>query len=248
LSQLAGDKAASGARVRLPAGATVRWAGLTITASADAPPVFAGLHGPRGGWYPIKLNPSKNLIADRAVSQSYTEVTDLVRAGGGGDWWVAASAGDLPSGLGQFAGWSLAVVYDSAESADAELAVYVGPKALRSQQDVSVQLGDGGKVDVGLVVWDGDQGLSGDFLLVGKTPVGDPRNVAGGSNASAVVCTATPGQCVWRTPGLDVLRFRAAADLGTATTLVAGEDPLELGLLAVLTETTQAGRLAVLSR
>jgi hypothetical protein len=45
-----------------------------------------------------------------------------------------------------------------------------------------------------------------------------------------------------------VLRFRGTADLGTAATLVAGEDPLELGLLAVLTETAQAGRLAATSR
>ncbi|WP_203912958.1 sigma-70 family RNA polymerase sigma factor [Rhizocola hellebori] len=248
LVALAGGKAASGAHLRLPAGARVRWAGLTITASASAPPVFAGVHTPRGGWYPIKLNPSKNVIADRAVSQSFAEVTDLVRADGGGDWWLATAADDLPSGLGQFAGWSLAVVYDSAASADGELAVYLGPKPLRWQQEVSVQLGAGGKVDVGLVVWDGDRALSGDSLVVGKNTVGDPGNVAGGSNASAVACTATPDQCAWPTPGLDVLRFRGSADVGATTTLLAGEDPLELGVLAVLTETAQAGGRAVASR
>jgi hypothetical protein len=248
LAKLAGGKAASGAHIGLPDGANVRWAVLTITASASAPPVFAGLHAPGGGWYPIKLNPSRNVSTDRAVSQSYVEVTALVRAGGGGDWWLATAADDLPSGLGQFAGWSLAVVYDSPASADAELAVYLGPKPMRAQNGVSVQLGDGGNVDVGLVVWDGDLSLSGDSLLVGQNPVGDPRNAAGGSNTSAVACTATPEQCAWPTPGLDVLRFRGTADLGAATTLLAGEDPLELGVLAVLTETPQAGRHPATSR
>lgn len=111
-----------------------------------------------------------------------------------------------------------------------------------------MRLEAGGEVEVGLVVWDGDHTLSGDTLTLGKLPVGDPRNVASGNNPSAIACVAAPGGCAWRTPGLDVLRFRETVEMGTATTLVAGADPLEVGVLAVLTETPQAPSLPSNSR
>ncbi len=252
LTPLAGEKAASGARIGLPDGANVRWAGLTITASAVVPPVFAGLHSPGGGWYPISLNASKSVIADRAVSHAYAEVTDLVRSSGGGDWWLTTAAADLPGGLGQYAGWSLAVVYDSPALQDAELAVYQGLKPLRGGQVTSVGLGAGAsmasRVDLGLVVWDGDRMLGGDSLTVGGNQVGEAGNLAGGNNNSALACAGLPGPCSWRTPGLDVLRFQGTATGATSATLLAGEDPLELGVLAVLTETGQASRPPSMSR
>lgn len=238
LQELAGPKAASGAHVTIPAGAKVRWAGLTITASDKRAPGLAAIHGPGGGWYPINLKPMKASSADRPVAQSFADVTELVRADGGGAWWVVTKAADLPAGLGQFAGWSLAVVYDRPSAPSAELAVYLGPKQLRTDEQLSVLL-DAGKVDVGLVVWDGDQALTGDSLLLGKVPVGDGANVAVGANSSNVACTLPAASCVWRTPGLDLLRHQLAVGVGAAATLLAGNDPLDVGLFAVMTETGQ---------
>jgi hypothetical protein len=66
--------------------------------------------------------------------------------------------------------------------------------------------------------------------------LGDAANLAGGRNASALICAVASGPCAWRSPGLDVVRQQATARPGTAATLQAGGDPIEVGMMAVLTK------------
>ncbi|NUO60242.1 MAG: sigma-70 family RNA polymerase sigma factor [Hamadaea sp.] len=223
LAELAGDKVASGASVDVPRGARVRWAGLVVGGSTAVPDLVA-LHGPNAGWHPVKLV--------RSAGQGYADVTRLLQGDGGGSWWVAAAAAGLPAGAGAYAGWSIAVVYEQAKAPLTEVAVQLGPANLNQPDShVTVRVLDGAKVEVGLALWDGDRGLTGDTLLIGRRPVGEAGNLARGDSASAraVVC-ATGGTCVWRTPGVDVLRFEGRAD-GGSITLRSGGDPLVLGLL-----------------
>lgn len=209
---LAPEMAASSARIDLPAGARVRWARLWLASSGGAVPEHVMLAGPGGSWYPAKDGQN---------------VAELFEREGAGDWWLAAPARDLPAGVGQYAGWSVAVVYDDPAAGPGELAVYAGPKKLRDGQELSVRLGVPGKVDLGLVIWDGDRTLSGDTLLVDGKPVGDPANVAFSGQA----------------PGLDLLRDKASVASGASATLRCGQDPMLLSVLTVLTETGQpAGR------
>ncbi|MCP2325445.1 RNA polymerase sigma factor (sigma-70 family) [Hamadaea flava] len=224
LAELAGEKVASGALVEIPRGARVRWAGLVVGGSKAVPGLVA-LHGPGSGWHPVKLV--------RSAGQAYADVTRLLQVDGGGAWWVAAPAAAVPGGPGAYAGWSIAVVYEQAAAPLAEVAVHLGPTELnRPDSRLTVRVLDGAEVEIGLALWEGDRGLTGDSLLIGRRAVGDAGNLARGESASArAVACAKGGSCGWRTPGVDVLRFEGRADGGTIT-LRSGKDPLVLGLLA----------------
>ncbi|NUR73746.1 MAG: sigma-70 family RNA polymerase sigma factor [Hamadaea sp.] len=222
LAELAGDKVASGALVAVPRGARVRWAGLIVGGSKAVPDLVV-LHGPDSGWHPVRLV--------RFDGQAYADVTRLLQGDDGGAWWVAAAAAALPGGVGAYAGWSISVVYEQAGAPLSEVAVQLGPTALnRPDSEVTVRVRDRARVEVGLALWEGDRGLTGDRLLIGKHVVAD--NLARGESASArAVACASGGSCDWRTPGVDVLHFEGRAD-GGGISLRSGGDPLVLGLLA----------------
>lgn len=230
LDVVGGPTAASGARIAVPAGARVRWAGLAIDSSAKVAPPAAAVSGPGGGWYQVKG------FQKNPTGQAFVDLTEVFGQAGGGDWWVAVPAGELPSGLGAYAGWSMAVVYDQPTVSDAEVAVYVGPRRLAEAQEVSVGLGEGGDIDVALVVWDGDRTLRDDSLTLDTQPVGDATNAAGGVNPSSLSCGLSPATCPWRTPGLDVLRHKGVTASSGQATLRSGQDPMTVGLLIVLAE------------
>lgn len=228
---LAPDSTASGARIALPPGAVVRWAGLAVTGSAKLAPTALAVSGPGGGWQPVSPK-----LEDSGSGQAFADVTDLVRRLGGGDWWLAARTGDLPAGRGTYAGWSLAVAYELAGAPPGELAIYLGPRPLGEAQEVSVGLGEGGGVDLGMVLWDGDRGLGDDSLTLDATPIGDATNAGMGVNASNLLCALSPQVCAWRTPGIDVLRHKGPSSRGGLARLRSGNDPMTLGLMVVLAE------------
>ncbi|MEV4415322.1 sigma-70 family RNA polymerase sigma factor [Catellatospora sp. NPDC049609] len=234
IEELAGEKAASGTRLVVPDGAKVRWAGLIVAASGPRLPELVALHGPTGGWLPVRVR-AGHAESGAAFSQGFADVTKLVREGG--DWWLAAPAASLQQGRSQFAGWTLAVVYAHSSAPRGEAAVYLGPGGGRGDVPATVGLGGGGRVRVGLALWDGDLALTGDELLIGGTAAGEPGNLAGGRNAgaAALACATAPGRCVWRTPGLDVLWADAKVPAGGVAELRTGGDPLEVGLVAVVT-------------
>jgi RNA polymerase sigma factor (sigma-70 family) len=235
LAELAGQKAASGAAIRLPSNARVRWAGLVVAGSAKTAPDLVALHGPGGGWYPVRLS---RPVAGGLTAQGYADVTRLLQGDGGGLWWVAAAAAGLPHGLGEFAGWSIAVVYEQPGAPQAEVAVQLGPVLLDTPDSaVTVQVPAHSRVEVALAVWDGDRGLTGDTLLLGKQPAGDPKNLAQGFSPSArEVACPNNGGCQWRTPSVDALRYAGRTDSTGAISLRSGSDPLSLGLLAFAQE------------
>lgn len=249
IEELAGDKAASGARLALPEGAEVRWAGLIVAASGARLPELVALHGPDGPWQPVRVA-AGHTESGAAYSQGFAEVTKLVRGAGAGDWWLAAPAGPLPHGRSRFAGWTLAVVYAHRAAPRGEAAVYLGPGGGRGDLPATVGLGGGGRVRVGLALWDGDLALTGDELRIGGAVAGEPGNLAAGRNAGAAVlaCGAAPGRCVWRTPGLDVLWAGAKADPGTVAELRTGGDPFEVGLVAVVSGPPRAPGVAAAAR
>jgi RNA polymerase sigma factor (sigma-70 family) len=226
LAELAGEKAASGAVVEVPREARVRWAGLVVGGSETVPDLVV-LHGPNQGWFPVKLT------RPGGGQQAYADVTRLLQEDGGGEWWLAAAAAGLKGGSGAYAGWGIAVVYELQQAPVAEVAVLLGPLALNQpDSQLTVRVLESANVEVGLALWDGDRRLFGDSLLIGRHPVGDANNLARGESATAraVVC-ARGGSCVWRTPGVDILRFEGRAD-GGSITLRSGGDPLVLGILA----------------
>lgn len=236
ITALAGAKAASGARLDLPDGAKVRWAGLVVAASTARLPDLVALHGPKGDWSPVAVR-FAHAESGTSLTQGFADVTKLLRRGGGGDWWLTAPAESLPRGKKQFAGWTLAVVYEHGDAPRGEAAVYLGPRTGRGDAATTVGLGGAGPVRIGLALWDGDLALTGDELLIDGVPVGEPGNLGGGRNAgaAALACRSVPGLCPWRTPGLDVLWAAGKSPAGGVAELRTGGDPMEVGLLAVIT-------------
>ncbi|WP_051366496.1 sigma-70 family RNA polymerase sigma factor [Hamadaea tsunoensis] len=232
---LPGPRAASGALLDLPATARIRWAGLIVAGSNAASPDAVQLHDGHG-WHQVELTShiatSGAAEGTRRVRQGFADVTALLRAGHGPAWWVAAPAGRLPAGLGAFAGWSLAVVYELPTLPVAEVAVHLGPLAL--QTPLTVRTSRHSLIDVAYAMWDGDKGYAGDTLRIGGTAVGVPGNFAQGFNpsAAALECAGRP-RCDGRTPGVDLGVVQARTSGTGGVTVDPGDDPLGWGLLAV---------------
>jgi hypothetical protein len=126
LGWASGPEAASGARIAVPRGAHVRWAGLAIVSSAKAAPSSALVSGPGLTRYKVKG------FEKNHMGQAFADITELVRQAGSGDWWVAVPSGELPKGIGARAGWSIAVVYDHPALKGGEVAVYLGPNGAQT--------------------------------------------------------------------------------------------------------------------
>jgi hypothetical protein len=227
--------AASGALVDVPAKARIRWAGLTVTASDGKIPDLVVLHGPDSGWFPIRLGaPAKAESPNIRIQQAYADVTAIVQGDGGGFWWLAGAAAQLPTGSSQYAGWALAVVYESPGSAMTEAAAYTGPVAVEGPAKVAVKV-SGASVTAAYSVWDGDKILHGDRLTIGGRSMGTDGNFAQGvtPSATALICAAHREGCVWRTPGADVGQYAAKTGKSSTVTVEPGRDPLGLGLLLI---------------
>jgi hypothetical protein len=189
-------KSSSGATLLLPKGGTVRWAGLYWSGVAnDTKQETLKLKAPLATSY-------QTITADRVDTakgqlytafQAYTDVTALVQAGGGGDWWAADP--NVLTGTGKYAGWSLVVVSDDPGSPSDLVTVFDGMQTVDASTgplSFDVASRPGGPARIGSVVWEGDADFTGDSLSLDDTtltPQGgfkDPNNFADSSANGAI--------------------------------------------------------------
>ena len=234
----------SAAVLDIPAGsevlaARVYWAGGcagTIQPVRVAPP---------GG----ALTAVGDVTVDRSGAQMYqasADVTDLVRAGGGGTWGVAdVCATEATGGL---AGWALVVVHRPAETGPggSGLAiVYDGLQPVSSaagSATFSVAGRPGTTARIGAVVWDGDRSAPGDQLLFDGAPLVPLRwNGVGpagpGSGENAFDSTAW-GSAYANALGVDVKPFVPVVLNSARAELTAVEtngDAFTVGVVTVAT-------------
>lgn len=220
------DSAVSGAHLDIPQGAEVLWAGLHWTGSHNEIPQDVQLAAPGGAWSTASQQ-KQWTGAQRPVTQSAIDVTDMVA--GSGDYWVSADSDSLPTGPHEYAGWSMTAVYSQPGAEAKETAVYEGLAQTDRGQQLSLSL-PGGDVDASYTLWDGDRNLTGDSFDIGGSPVGEPNNVGHGCSISA-----TEGED-WNTLGVDVASYHVAMgpQPGYAT-FSAGNDPIDIGVLALST-------------
>ncbi|GLZ81073.1 hypothetical protein Afil01_58800 [Actinorhabdospora filicis] len=211
------DLASSGAKLTLPGGARVVWAGLYWTASARSVPREVVLSGP-GGKHRIGAERTWS-GSERTVTQAGAEVTDLIR---GGTWTVSAEADQLPYGITNYAGWSIVVAYDTGP--DREVAVYEGLSQPRGGSALDLQIRHKGRIQVGMVLWDGDRCLTGDTATVGDRVIGTPGNLGQ---------SRTPGSGEDHTFGVDAVTYDidVPADENRLR-IVTGWDPIDIGVIA----------------
>lgn len=196
-------QASSGATLTVPAGATVRWAGLYWSgASTGATSETLKLRAPNATSYQtitadrVDTSPSQ----EYAAFQAFTDVTSLVQAGGEGDWWAADP--QVAVGTGKYAGWSLVVVLDEPGAATDAVTVFDGLQTVdESTGPLSFDIAarPHGPARIGSVAWEGDAKLVGDSLSLdgsALTPQGgtqDPNNFADSSSNGAIGPTLTFG-------------------------------------------------------
>jgi DNA-directed RNA polymerase specialized sigma24 family protein len=167
-------ESSSAARLRLPKGSRVLWAGLYWSATADETGPIK-LKAPGRGRY-VTVRPSRvswREMPDGYAYQAFADVTGLVAgAGGSGVWWAA----DAPFGEPGHAGWSLVVVASDPRAPYGNAVVLDVPRVVGGENPVlRIPLGGlepaGTPARVELVAWEGDAALRGDRVSLGSGPV-----------------------------------------------------------------------------
>ncbi|WP_371407591.1 hypothetical protein OHA10_19095 [Kribbella sp. NBC_00662] len=185
-------QSSSGATVDLPSGAQVLYAGLFWGAARGAGKggtastedgTTMRLRLPGESAY-RKVTATKTDLLNTGSKNdysSYLDVTDLVRAGGNGEYWGA----DVPTGTGadRYAGWSLVIAYEQASEPLRDLSVFNGYAKVSSGEPVRTSISGflappSGAVNArfGSVTYEGDAGISGDYFAVNGTRLADAQN------------------------------------------------------------------------
>ena len=174
----------STARLAIPAGASVLFAGLYWTASAPsgmtaARAKQAKLRGPLDTAYSdVTATGYDPADATYYGYSSFLDVTDMVRKEGAGSWTFGGAA--MRPGLGSGAGWSLVVVWSAPGMPLRDLTVTDGQRVVSGTNLISIPISGfrapaAGRVqsDVGMVAFEGDRGVAGDYLQLNSTIVKD---------------------------------------------------------------------------
>ncbi|NKY99677.1 sigma-70 family RNA polymerase sigma factor [Nocardiopsis alborubida] len=227
----------SSATWELPEGSRVRWAGLYLsgTGTPDAPSVR--VRGPGMTDYRTVAATDSRVaeLPGYPAYQAFAEVTDLVRAQGGGQWWV----GDAPvrEGRGHYAGWSLVVVLEDPRVGTRNQVMVLddsrvsfhgggdGPFAVSGLLPAAVPA----RIDV--VAWEGDPDLGGDRVSVDGTavaPVGGHGRVDNAFTGSARGAVGDPLAF-----GTDVVRFDSVLGRETDIRILTEQDAVMVGAVVL---------------
>ncbi|WP_344098153.1 sigma-70 family RNA polymerase sigma factor [Nocardiopsis tropica] len=228
---------ASAATWDLPEGGAVRWAGLYFSAAGAPDAPTARVRGPGMTSYRT-VAATDTKVADLPgypAYQAFAEVTDLVRAQGGGEWWV----GDVPAreGRGVYAGWSLVVVledpgigsYNQAMVLDDTGAVFRSRTGMSFPVSGLLPAAVPSHVDV--VAWEGDADLRGDRVTVDGRAVAPSGGYGEEDNAFASSARGAVGDPF--TFGTDVVRFDPVLGRETDIRILTEQDAVLVGVVAL---------------
>ncbi|HEY5554385.1 MAG TPA: hypothetical protein VIK43_05600, partial [Cellulomonas sp.] len=251
---IADAKVASSSQLRIPAGREIAFAGLYWAASsgsATTQPVTARLAGPAQSLAAVtgSLLVHSGGTAGAREHQAFADVTAQVRTGGPGAWTFADPSSGVGSGQGAYAGWALVVVYADSAAGAGTVVVHDGAVTvnLGSSASLSVATTPGQTARIGVVVWEGDRGGSGDTLTLDGAALVPVRwtgsGKAPGDSENAFDSTAT-GSHDANSLGVDAKGFletviaapRAPAVAGSSVlTARAPNEGFVLGVVTVLT-------------
>ena len=207
--------AVSGATLALPG--KVLWAGLYWAGTGSRPATPAAyLRGPASSSYTkVRASRVDTVTASRFSQPAYqasADVTALVRANRGGQWWLAVDRNVFDHGAGTFGGWSLVVLVADGGPARS-VAIFDGFTPMQGTESFTAALfgTPGTKAQVGFVGWEGDRGIRGDRLKLGAVPLGG----ADRDNIAASRTGGTPAG--WNTFGVDARVLSGALPVASRT-------------------------------
>ncbi|WP_157248656.1 sigma factor [Nonomuraea typhae] len=232
-----GTKSSSAARLELPAGGQVVWAGLYWSANTSAGGPIKFRPAGRKGYEVVRPNQvmRRELPAGPAY-QAYADVTGLVSSGAKKGLWWAADAPMKP-GISAHAGWSLVVIAtDPAQP-------YSQAVVLDTAMQIGGEEGTAGRLDVplgglipaavparvDLVTWEGDADLSGDKVSLG----GGPLVPESGDRAAGNVFDGSANGAKALTFGVDVDTFGAELGARPRLSITTRQDAVLFGVAAV---------------
>ncbi|MBB2987761.1 DUF7507 domain-containing protein [Terracoccus luteus] len=203
----------SGAGVSIPSGARVLYAGLFWGAARTA-----GQNGNAATGNPNQLKfrapgaaAYTTLTADTVDSSglstndysAYKDVTSIVQAAGSGTYWGADIS--AATGSDRYGAWSLVVAIGDPTAPLRDLTVFNGYATLTNNELVTTTISGflappSGAVSAkfGTVVYEGDAGLTGDYMTVGTTRLADAQSPSANFFGSRV--TAGGANLTDRTP------------------------------------------------
>jgi hypothetical protein len=225
LNDAGGVVTSSSARLAIPAGREIAFAGLYWSADTGPGEDFTGrldtarLRAPGGGYAAVAASEAPELRTDddgRTYYQSFADVTARVQSGGPG-WWSVADVATASTRTDPvptyYAGWALVVVYAEPGPTGGHVTVYDGASWIARGSTSTFAFGAdaGDQSRVGVVAWEGDRGGTGDRLTLNGielTPVrwtGTATTMAGLSG-NAFDSTAT-GSTFANSLGVDAKSF-----------------------------------------
>ncbi|WP_431897055.1 sigma factor [Nonomuraea sp. bgisy101] len=203
---VASTKSSSGARLEMPDGGQVVWAGLYWSGSVkQAGPIKFRAAGARRYRTVLPDEVTERELPTGPGYQAFADVTDLVSdTPRTGAWWAADAP--MREGVSEHAGWSLVVIatdpgrqYSQAVVLDA--ATVVGAEEPLLELPLSGLIPAASPADIELVTWEGDADLRGDRVSAGVSESGD-------HDAGNVFDSSSNG-ATGMTFGVDVDSFRA---------------------------------------
>ncbi len=234
----------SSAQLNLPAGSTVVWAGLYWGADLNAG--AGGVDAPNkslartvlfrtpanSAYVSLTATQYDSLLNEGDLTyQGFVEVTNLVKNGGNGSYFVANV--QAATGENKFAGWSLAVVYQNPVLPNKNLTVFDGYADISTRSGVSPTLNinvagfqtpSTGAIQttIGVVAYEGDRSLTGDQFLVNGAAISDattPSSNFFNSRISAVGTTVTTKSPNYSNQlGFDIKTVNAPGRIGNNAT------------------------------
>lgn len=232
-------KSSSAARLTLPSGSSVLWAGMYWSAASKGSsigPMTARLRPPNGKYETVRSSDVQSgRLPDFTAYQAFADVTDLVRAHGSGEWWGA----DVPAvaGPSHYAGWSLVVAVKDPAAPLQQVMVLDGPRALgpdgadRTDIPLSGFLPAARPAHIGTIGWEGDAGLTGDRVLLDGHPLTPDTGTRSADNVFDSSSLGAVGPPL--TFGTDVDDFTAVLGRHSTLSVETKQDALLLGVVTV---------------
>ncbi|GEM_PF-1466482 len=192
----------SSADLTIPSGSTILWAGLYWGSRSVSPSIGQVLFKRPGAFGYAVVNASQ---LDTAVGGQaneyggYADVTSIVSAGGSGTYWVGNVQTTSPSNV--WGGWSLIVAYENSSEPLNNITVFDGYQIIRNATGITMNMSGfltplSGPVvtRIGLVGWDGDDGVlggggyTGDAFRVNGIPLFDSCNPTTNDFFNSTIC------------------------------------------------------------
>ena len=190
----AGFSNSSSAQLTLPPGSSVLYAALYWGGRADPADANRGVirFRPAGSGTYLTVNSTQtDTITTQGTAttrpyQGFADVTSTVQAAGSGDYFVGDLTASLGNdGLGFYGGWSLIVIIHDPSEPFRRLSVYDGAANIAGTTTETINitglvtpLAGAFTTRMGALVWEGDEGISGDRFRLDGNDLSDALNPA----------------------------------------------------------------------